>query len=161
VQFCERRCGLGCMLFRIRVEVCIRSATVVMRCCVRRHFDALEVMGRGSEATWYQAGSWARSTGDRRIAASFTLYLFATLSILIMSLLSSLSFSPLDATFHICRKGFCCAWDSSKMCGILWSGLCVRRGQDGSMVGCGQWVSGSGQISVSLISYCSVAKEVV
>ena len=93
-------------------ETCNKSATDVTECLFRRHFDALVVMGRGSDAIWYQAGSYDLSSGDRRIAASLTLCFFATLSILEMSLLRILLFVPFDATFHIWRKGF------ARACGI-------------------------------------------
>jgi hypothetical protein len=53
-------------------DIRIRSATMLTVCRWSKHLEGLLVIGRGLEATWYQAGSWVRSAGVRRIAARFT-----------------------------------------------------------------------------------------
>jgi hypothetical protein len=70
-----RRIGLG---VRILSAMAIRSATVVMACRRRRHLAGAEVIARGIARGWYHAGSWVRRCGERRIAASCTLYFLAT-----------------------------------------------------------------------------------
>ncbi len=58
-------------LFLSLADIRIRSATMLTTCCWGRHLEGLLVIGRGLEATWYQAGSWVRSAGVRWIAARF------------------------------------------------------------------------------------------
>ena len=99
-------CGRTWDGVRILSDMVIRSATVVTLCCCRRHLAWEDVIGRGFARGWYHAGSWARSCGDRRIAAKLTLYFLAVFSILIVLLLRMFSLAPRVGASQDCRKEF-------------------------------------------------------
>ena len=53
---------------------------------------------------WYQAGRMDLRWGDRRIAMKVSLYFWAVLIILIMSLFRFFACAPLMDGFHVCMK---------------------------------------------------------
>ena len=71
-----------------------------------RHFDSTFVIGRGSAAMWYHAGSRVLKCGASLIVARFALCFWPTVTILIMSLFRFLACLPFMGTFQVCRKGF-------------------------------------------------------
>jgi hypothetical protein len=92
-----------CVVSRLRSlslrAILIRSATVFVVCLFRRHFVATFVRGR-----WSAAGRFARTPGERRIAARFVLCFFAVLSILRMFSFSLAARGPLKGGLYVCRK---------------------------------------------------------
>lgn len=96
--------GMSCPLFRIHADVVMRSATVATEWVSRRHFAVLVVKGRAAAFRWYQAGSWPRRSGERRMAARLVWYLRPAFNILIVSLFSSARRLPLVGGFQDWRK---------------------------------------------------------
>jgi hypothetical protein len=100
------RWGWSILGVRILSDMAIRSATVVTVCRRRRHLAGMVAMECGFASGWYQVGSWARSCGDRCIAARWVWYFLATRSILIIPSFRSLSLAPQFGAFHDCRNVF-------------------------------------------------------
>lgn len=73
----------GCAL----TEAFTRPATVVILCIFIRHFDEVLVSGQGLDLALYQAGSLALMSEAMHSATRLVLYLFAVVTILVMSLL--------------------------------------------------------------------------
>jgi hypothetical protein len=100
------RCGWAGLGIRIRSDMVSRSATFAILCRLMRHFAALVAIERGIARGWYQAGSWAHSCGDRRIAARLTWYFLAVCSICIMLSFRRRSLAPQVGASHACKKVF-------------------------------------------------------
>lgn len=64
------------------------------------------VRGHMAAPGWYQAGREALTLGDILIAARLVLYVFATLSILLMFLFSFPALGPFVGGCHVCRNVF-------------------------------------------------------
>lgn len=89
----------------MHAEILSRSATVDTLWVFRRHFAVGLFIASASEATWYQAGSWARSGFVSRKASMDALYFLAAFNILSVSLPIRSARLPLIAGFQDCRKG--------------------------------------------------------
>ena len=88
----------------------MRSATLVVLCMFRRHFDSTFVIGCGFAAIWYHAGRRDFNCGVSPIVARFASYFCTAVTILTMLLFSFSACLPFIEMFYICRKGFPCAW---------------------------------------------------
>ena len=102
LQKFDRQCGSLILGVLRRADVWSRCAMVFVSCLLMRHLVVLLFIAHISEARWNHAGSFDFRCVSILIAAKFTLYILAALSILTVS--SSRSLSRLGATLSQWRR---------------------------------------------------------
>ena len=96
-----RRCVWFWGVARSRADICSRSATFVAAWLFSRHLEATLVIGRGSAAMWYHAGSCSFSFVESLMAARFALCFLAAVTILMTSLFRPFVRLPFVGISHV------------------------------------------------------------